>query len=233
MIRLFVFDLEGTILSARPCTLPQAPAQHTVGMWPLLMKELGPAASQEDRLLASRWDAGRFPNYLDWCDASLTVMARYGLNRTLFERVMNLFSLNEGVSELVATLHRHGIVTAIISGGFYEQAHRVQAGLKIRHSYAAVDLTWDSEGYLSSWNLFPSGSKGKTGFLRLLTDSYGIDLSECAFVGDGQNDVQIASVAGVSFAYKAERNLVAASTHEIRHFKSVSELLKLASYESS
>jgi phosphoserine phosphatase len=190
------------------------------------MKELGEKAIQKDRLLAGQWDSGQFPNYGDWCDASLRVMLRQGLNRRLFERVMKLFSINDGVFELVADLRRKDIHLAIVSGGFYEQARSAQEILGIRHCYAAVDLSWNTAGDLASWNLFPSGPKGKLGFLRLIAESYAIDLSQCAYVTDNIEDVAIMRSVGVSFAYNnSDGELAAASTCRIKDFKSVSNFL--------
>jgi phosphoserine phosphatase len=189
------------------------------------MQELGEDAIQKDRLLAGRWDAGQFPNYCDWCDTSLHMMAEHGLNRALFERVMKLFSISEGVPELVADLHRKNIHLAIVSGGFYEQARRAQEILAIRHCYAAVDLSWNAVGDLASWNLFPSGPNGKLGFLRLIAESYNCELTECAYVTDNAEDVAIIRSIGVSFAYNNDGELAAASTYGIKDFKSVSTLL--------
>jgi phosphoserine phosphatase len=224
VVRLFAFDLEGTILTGQPCALPGAPEHHDVGMWPLLMKELGEKAVEADRDLALQWDAGHFRHYLDWCDASLDVMRRYGLQRNTFERLESSFSLNQGIEDLVNELHHREIITAIISGGFYEQARRVQADLKIRHCYASVDLTWGIDGRLVAWNLLPAGPDGKLGFLRLIADSYDIELADCAYVSDNADDVPIARNVGVSFAYGGNE-LAVASTHKIKDFSSVSGLL--------
>ncbi len=221
-IRIFAFDLEGTILTHAPLRdLGETPEQHSMGLWARLVHALGSEAIVADANMARAWDAGRFKCYTDWCDASLTSMKALGLNRSLFDRIMKSYSLNPGVIELSKHLRRENVVMAIISGGFLEQAKLAQAELGFRHVYAAADLNWDVDGNIRNWSLSPSDYRGKVGYLRLLMEEYGIRANECAFVGDGANDVHVASFVGKSFAYNASPKLAAVATHSISHFNEI------------
>lgn len=225
MIRLLAIDLEGTLLSGKPRDLAAAPGNHSIGMWPLVVNELGPAAIEEDRRLASEWDGGRFSSYVEWCHASLNSMREHGLTQELFERALAMFSINEGAETLIAEMNRRHIPTIIISGGFYQQARKVQALLRVTHSYAAADLIWKADGSLDYWNLWPTDYHGKTAFLGLMAEAYHITLRECAFIGDGANDVPIASEVGISFAYQANRRLREVATYSVAHFDEVAKIV--------
>jgi phosphoserine phosphatase len=112
-----------------------------------------------------------------------------------------------------------------VSGGFVAQARRAQIDLRIRHAYAATDLYWGDDGKLVHWNIYPSDFDGKVDFVNLLIREYGFGTEECAFVGDGANDVAIASAVGVSFAYNAHQDLRSVASHAITDFRQILTLL--------
>lgn len=66
--------------------------------------------------------------------------------------------------------------------------------------------------------IFPSDFDGKVDFVRLLMREYRLEADECAFVGDGVNDVPIASVVGTAVAYNGHPALRAAAQHSITDF---------------
>jgi len=223
--RLFVFDLEGTLLRPQPSGGGRGlvDEQHSQGLWFRLVNALGPAAVAADEQLARNWDAGQYASYTAWCNDSLKNLRKFGLTRTLFEKLSAAFELNDGVEDTVRELQRRGVVTVIVTGGFVDQARRTQHRLGIPHAYAAVDLVWNPDGSMAFWNVMPSDFRGKAAFLRALLEDYGVRPSECAFVGDGANDIHIATYAGTSYAYRASPRLAAVSTHVITEF---SEILK-------
>jgi phosphoserine phosphatase len=221
-IRLFAFDLEGTILSYTPLAeIGETPTEHSKGLWVRLAHALGAGALKADAELARAWDRGEIPSYMDWCNASLMSMREFGLSQALFDRVVQSYAISPGVSSVVEFCRARGIITAILSGGFLQQAQFAQTALGVLHVYAAADLVWGTDGQLESWSLSPSDFRGKVGYLRLLLEEYAIRPSECAFVGDGANDVHIATFVGKSFAYRASPRLAAVTTHSIADFNEI------------
>jgi phosphoserine phosphatase len=185
------------------------------------MFELGSDAMREDAETIRKWESGEYSSYLDWVDESILILQRSGLTRALFDQVVESVPYNPGVQETFSTLNSRGIKTAIVSGGFIEQAKKAQMELRITHSYSAADLYWDEEGRLTHWNMFPSDFEGKVDFVRLLMREYKLTPKQCGFVGDGKNDVYIAKEVGVSFAYQAHEELRAVATYEIEEFPSI------------
>jgi phosphoserine phosphatase len=224
-IKLLFTDMEGTLYAKQAVQLRPGEPHHHHSLWSRLVNELGPQAVSEDALTISKWEAGEYTSYLEWCEETLRLLSRHGLERPLFERVLDDIPLNEGVARTFAALRTRGVKTAIVSGGFIEQARRAQQALAITHAYAAADLYWSATGRLEHWNLFPSDYEGKVDFVRLMIREYGLSADECAFVGDGQNDVYIAREVGLSFAYQGHPELKLAATHQIEDFAELLELI--------
>lgn len=220
-IKLFFLDMEGTIFAKQYVPLPGDPLHHH-SLWSRLMYECGPAALVEDAKTMRKWERGEYGSYLDWAADSVAILRRHGLTRDQFQAVIDSIDYNQGVVETIHELHRRAIRTAIVSGGFFGQARRAQVELGIPHCYAAVDLYWSEQGEIVHCNILPSDYRGKVDFVRLMLRECGCLSHECAFVGDGQNDVLIAREVGLSFACDAHPDLQREATHTIVNF---SELL--------
>ena len=219
-IKLIFFDMEGTLLVSQRRVVGDDHAHHT-SLWTRIFSELGPAAQRDNVAMIERWDSGNYRSFIDWVDESLLAMQRHGLTRTHFEAMVADSAYNDGVAETVAELHSRGVRSAIVSGGFVAQARQAQIDLRIHHAYASTDLFWDDDGRLLHWNIYPSDFEGKVDFVNLLIREYGFRTEECAFVGDGANDVAIASAVGTSFAYNAHDDLRDAADHAITDFREI------------
>jgi phosphoserine phosphatase len=220
-MKLLFLDMEGTIFAKQKVQLRAGePAYHN-SLWSRLGHELGPRAQEEDARTIVKWEAGEYASYMDWCDETLRIYRSHGLTRDFFERVLASISYNPGVESTCHTLHERGIKTAIVSGGFLEQARRAQLDLKITHAYAAADLLWGPDGQLLHWNILPSDYEGKVDFVRLMMREYGLRREECGFVGDGKNDVFIAQEVGTSFALQGHPELRVVANHAIEEFSEI------------
>lgn len=223
-IQLLFLDMEGTILSAQAVVVGPDHAHHT-SLWTRIFSELGPAAQTDNVAMIEKWDGGGYRSYMDWVDDSLVAMRTHGLTQSQFDALVDETPYNPGVREALAQIHARGIRTAIVSGGFIAQARRAQIDLRIHHAYAATDLFWDSNGNLIHWNIYPSDFEGKVDFVRLMMREYRLEREECAFIGDGANDVSIASSVGTSVAYNGHPSLCAVAGHTITDFEQLLTIL--------
>jgi phosphoserine phosphatase len=87
--------------------------------------------------------------------------------------------------------------------------------LKIDHAFAACEYFWNESGKLLHWNLLPCDYEGKLDFMQLIIKEHGLTAGECAFVGDGRNDINFAKAVGLSIAFNAAAELQEASSHSI------------------
>ena len=216
-IQLLFLDMEGTLFASQDVVVGPDHAHHT-SLWTRIFSELGSHAQADNVAMIEKWDGGGYRSYMDWVDDSLIAMRKHGLTKSRFDELVNETPYNGGVRETMETIHAHGIRTAIVSGGFIAQARRAQVDLRIHHAYAATDVFWDEQGNLVHWNIYPSDFEGKVDFVRLLMREYGLLPEECAFIGDGANDVPIAAAIGTSVAYNGHPSLQEVAAHRITDF---------------
>lgn len=222
-IKLMFLDLEGTLISAQQ--IKGRTNSPGTSLWSRLFHELGPEALAKDNDSVLRWERGEIRSYVEWVESSISLFKEYGLTEELYRSCIAATPLNPGVAETVEQLHQRGIRTAIVSGGFYDQARIVQATLKIHHAYAAVELYFGGDGYIAHANIWPSDYAAKVDYVELLRRECGVDPAECAFIGDGKNDVAIAGHVGASFAYRAHPELKSAASYVVEDFAQVLEHL--------
>jgi phosphoserine phosphatase len=207
--RIVFLDMEGTLLLK---------AHHlddgrvAPSAWTLLAERMGPeclAAEQETKRL---WLDKQYAGYLDWMAHTVAVHRRFGLRRELFDQVLASVPTVPGAERAFEILRSWGTVTALVSGGFKAHADRLQRQLGIQHTYAACEYFFGSDGLMTHPNLLPADEEGKVDFMRLLCREYAIDPADCAFVGDGKNDVHLARAVGFSVAFNAQPELIQVSS---------------------
>jgi phosphoserine phosphatase len=210
--KLVFFDMEGTLFLkaedyGRGNTAPSA--------WGMISKHLGSKASAEEMKTRVKWTSGGYHGYVEWMEDTIRIYQKYGLDRKFFASVLESIEYHDGVAEVFAALRKRGIKTALVSGGFKAQADKAAVDLKIDHVFAACEFYWDEKGKLAWWNLLPCDYEGKADFMKLIMHEHGLKPGECAFVGDGKNDIALAKAVGLSIAFNGDPALQKACTHAI------------------
>lgn len=210
---LVFFDLEGTLFKIPNHSHNVAVA---VSAWTVLAQRLGPACLREEEESKLAWQAGKFRTYLEWMQHSIELLIRHGLTKRTFFEVIDQLEETPGIRIVASELHRMGATLAIVSGGFKQVADRAQIAMRASHAMAACELFFDEESqHVLHWNLLPSDFLGKIDFMRLLIREYGVNASDCVFVGDGPNDIPLAREVGLSIAYGAHEALRRETTYAI------------------
>jgi phosphoserine phosphatase len=215
-IKLIFFDMEGTLFSK---TAQDSQGNTAPSAWTLIAKHLGKKAYAEEEETKRKWTDGEYAGYVEWMEDTLRIHKKYGLTKEFFENVMESIEYHPGVKEVFDELHKRGIRTALISGGFKEQANRAQRDLKISHAFAACEYLWADDGTIHHFNLLPCDYEGKVDFMQLIMKEHGLKPEDCAFVGDGRNDVPFAKAVGTSIAFNGSQELQNASTYAINQDK--------------
>lgn len=211
-IKLIFFDMEGTLFRK---TVSYSYGNTAPSLWSLIALKLGDDAHAEEELTKRKWTHGEYAGYVEWMEDTLRIYRKYGLKREVFEVVMNSVEYHKGVFETFDVLRKRGFRLALISGGFKAQADRALLDLKINHAFAACELFWDDNGNLVHWNLLPCDYEGKIDFMKLIMREHGLEAWECAFVGDGKNDVALAREVGVSVAFNGAPELMEVCTYSV------------------
>lgn len=143
--------------------------------------------------------------------------------------IMESVSFTPNVESALARMHSWGTTTVIITGGFKALADRLQRTLRIHHAFAACEYFFDEEsGLLDHANLLPADELGKVDFMRLICREYGVPPADCAFVGDGMNDVHLAGEVGFSVAFNAQPELVKVASTSISQQPGAEDFMAVA-----
>lgn len=128
------------------------------------------------------------------------------LERVYRERVR----LSPGAAELVATMRANGAATLLLSGGFTFFTERVARALGFDFQQANVLL--DDGATLTGFVKEPIlGRDAKLSALQTAAASRGLALHETIAVGDGANDLDMVTRAGLGVAWHAKPVLAKAA----------------------
>ncbi|HWE74995.1 MAG TPA: phosphoserine phosphatase SerB [Stellaceae bacterium] len=124
--------------------------------------------------------------------------------------------INPGAAALVATMHKHGAYTAIVSGGFRIYADRVRRELGF--DIAVANELIVENGKLAGRVKDPVlGKEAKLTTLTLLAVERHLTLEAAVAVGDGANDLPMIEAAGMGIAYHAKPIVAAAARLRVDH----------------
>jgi phosphoserine phosphatase len=131
------------------------------------------------------------------------VAALAGLPEAVFDEVAAQAELTPGARTTVRTLRRLGFPCGAVSGGFSQVVERVATELGLDF-FAANELEI-TDGRLTGRVVGDVIDRcAKARILRRFASSYGIPLSQCVAVGDGANDIDMLTTAGLGVAFNAK-----------------------------
>lgn len=182
--RLVVFDVDSTLLRGEVIDLLAARADR----------------GREVRAIteaAMRGDID-FTESLRRRAAALT-----GLPAAVLDEVAAQAEFTRGVRVTVRTLRRLGFRCGAVSGGFNQVVQPVATELGLDF-FAANELEIH-DGRVTGRVVGEVVDQGaKAAVLRRFASSYGIPLSQCVAVGDGANDIDMLTTAGLGVAFNAK-----------------------------
>jgi phosphoserine phosphatase len=139
-----------------------------------------------------------------------------GLPVGALEQTWQRVRLTPGARELVATMRAHGAYAALVSGGFSFFTGRVAAlcGFDMHRSNMLLDDGSALTGLVAEPIL---DRDTKLATLTELADQRGLPLSATLAVGDGANDLDMLSAAGLGIAFRAKPIVAAAAQARVDH----------------
>ena len=139
-----------------------------------------------------------------------------GLELTALEMTWARTELTAGARTLVATMRKHGALTALVSGGFTFFSARVAALCGFDQHRANVLL--DDGAALTGAVAEPIlGADSKLAALHELAGVRGVRLAATLAVGDGANDIAMLKAAGLGIAYRAKPVVAAEVENRVDH----------------
>ncbi|HEY1761742.1 MAG TPA: phosphoserine phosphatase SerB [Acidimicrobiales bacterium] len=126
-----------------------------------------------------------------------------GLPVSVLDEVSATLRLAPGARTLVRTLQRLGYVPAVVSGGFIEILGPLLEELNVTH--VAANRLEIKDGALTGEILGEVIDRaGKARALERFAREVGVPLEQTVAVGDGANDIDMLSVAGLGIAFNAK-----------------------------
>ena len=137
-----------------------------------------------------------------------------GLDAAVLERIAGELPLTEGAERLCAVLKRLGYRLAILSGGFTFFGRHLQRRLGIDHVHAnELEIV---DGRLTGRHIGGIvDAAAKARLLKEIAAAEGISQRQVIAVGDGANDLQMLSAAGLGIAFHAKPVVRASAGHAI------------------
>lgn len=153
-----------------------------------------------------------------------------GLPETSLARLRDRLTPIPGASAVVATMHRHGAHTALVSGGFTYFTAAVASRLGFDSHYGnRLNLANEAlDGTVAEPIL---GRNAKLETLRQLAATLGLSPTDTLAVGDGANDVAMVREAGIGVAFRAKPVLEQVAPVVLRH-ADLTGLLYVQGYRS-
>ncbi|MEU0533091.1 phosphoserine phosphatase SerB [Amycolatopsis tolypomycina] len=182
--RLVVFDVDSTLIQGEVIEMLGAHA----GVEPEI-REITEAAMRGEL------------NFTESLERRVALLA--GLPATAIEQVAASIELTPGARTTVRTLKRMGFRTGVVSGGFTQ----VIAGLadELGLDFAVANELEIEDGKLTGKVVGDVVDRaGKAKVLRRFAAEYDIPLEQCVAVGDGANDIDMLSAAGMGVAFNAK-----------------------------
>src|SRR5262249_17572594 len=106
--------------------------------------------------------------------------------------------------------------TCVITGAFKELADKVVKRFNVDHAISACEYLFNEHSSrLERATYFPSDYFGKVDFMKIIMREHRATPYDCIFIGDGKNDVPLASHVAVSFAFNAQPELREVATESI------------------
>jgi phosphoserine phosphatase len=141
---------------------------------------------------------------IDFADALRQRVALLeGLPATVLDEVRASLRLAPGARTLLRTLLRLGYVPAVVSGGFLEVLEPLLKELDVTH--VAANRLEVSNGLLTGRVVGEILDRaGKAEALKRFAGEVGVPLDQTVAVGDGANDIDMISLAGLGIAFNAK-----------------------------
>ena len=152
-----------------------------------------------------------------------------GLPESAITAVQNEITLTDGARDLVNTLHAKGHCVALVSGGFVNIIAPMIGSLSIKH-YKANTLEIVG-GVLTGELVGPIIDRAAKGAALLeFAKACGVEVGNTVAIGDGANDLDMMTLAGLSIAFNAKPIVVQAADFAINEpsLRGVLKLIGLA-----
>jgi len=168
-------------------------------------------------------------SYLEWANHDINMWLDKGATKKDFFKALkqNDVKLMEGSIETIKELKNKGYKLAIISGSLNIVLEYALPNYKDYFDDVFLSyIHFNEDGTVNKVEATEYDMMKKADALKLIAKRENLKLSECVFIGDHHNDVQIAEIAGLSIAFDAKDDELRKVADVIIDKKDLKEILK-------
>ncbi len=213
--KLVAFDLDGTL------------ADGTDSVWATLHEFFGIKNHPRRLELRKKFWAGKI-DYTTWAVEDLKLLKEHGANKKTVMQAIAPFRLMKGARETLERLKKDGYKLAIVSGSFQIVLEKVMPDYKRFFDYVYISRIFFSRNGGIREIEAKHDFKNKSKSLLEICRKEKIKPEDCVFVGDHDNDVDIAKIAGFSIAFNSKSEKLNAVCDAVIRKKDLREILKYA-----
>ncbi len=140
-----------------------------------------------------------------------------GLERSKLDNLLDRIPLTEGVEDFIKIVKSLGFKVGVISGGFTFFTDHFKRKLGLDYAFANK-LQFDNEGKLTGkveGQIVDATQKSI--LLELIAQQESISLEQVVAIGDGANDLEMLSTAGMGIAFHAKEVVRKSAGHQMSH----------------
>ena len=189
-IKLVCFDLDKTLIHQNS--------------WYNLNLALG-VTEEEDQRLFEQYQEGKL-SYNDWTKKLLNIFLKNKrANLKFITDTLSNYSFDSKAVEVVNYIKSKGYKVALISGSIDILVNLVAKELKIDLAQATNTFIFDKANNLKDINSMGDDKTAKLSVLEGFCKKLKINISECACVGDGDNDIKLFLRTGHGITFNDSR----------------------------
>ena len=190
-IKLVCFDLDGTII------------ENIEYIWQVLHDHFQVDPVRRDKA-KDDFFSGRI-TYDEWAYHDVNMWKEKGATKEEILKALSHMKMVKGARETLLELKKRGIKLAVISGSINIALEAVLPDYEeIFDEIYLTKLVFDEKGNLQSCIPTKYDYEHKATALREMAEKEGIDIKDTMFIGDHDNDVEIAKTAGVAVAFNSK-----------------------------
>ncbi len=175
-IKLVCFDLDQTLINENS--------------WSELSLALGVSKELDDELYRA-FKAGEI-TYDEWNDRVLAEYMKHDdATKQAIVACFSKYTLADGAREAVEYVKNAGYQVVLISGSIDVMVDLVAKDLRIHYAKANNTFVFDDNDRLIGIHAHGNDTLAKAQHLKSFCELLGVNMSECACIGDGENDVEM------------------------------------------
>ncbi len=211
--RLICFDLDGTLVD------------NTTFIWQTLHEYFGTDLKLRKEM-AHNFLIGKI-TYSEWAGWEVNQWKKKGANKKRLRDAITSLSLMKGAYDTLHEIKKRGYTIAIISGSLNIVIEKLIPDFKEYFKYILINrLFFDDKGEITGSKFTEYDMEKKADGLNYIAKQEGILLSECMFIGDNFNDMEIAKEAGFSIAFNSKSDELNKIVDAVIEKKDLREILK-------